>query len=202
MQNEEPPAGDGKMPEISVEMVARIFPGAPLGNIKAYLPCVLAALKAAGLTDARMVLCALATIRAETAGFAPIDEGISRYNTSPHGHPFDLYDDRADLGNRGEPDGEMFKGRGFVQLTGRANYERFGPLVGVPDLASKPELANEPDIAAALLAAFIKAKERIIRDALLENNLLAARRAVNGGSHGLEQFTQAYRIGQSLLGLT
>jgi peptidoglycan L-alanyl-D-glutamate endopeptidase CwlK len=195
------PIEDGKMPEISTEMAARMFPGAPLGNIKTHLPRVLAALEAAGLTAAPLVLCALATIRAETAGFVPIDEGISRFNTSPQGHPFDLYDNRADLGNRGEPDGASFKGRGFIQLTGRSNYERFGPLIGVPDLALRPERANEPDIAAALLAAFIKAKERIIREALLEDDLRAARRAVNGGSHGLESFTQAYRTGQSLLGL-
>ena len=59
----------------------------------------LAALDAAEIGDRPMVLMALATIRAESAGFRPIDEGISRYNTSPSGHPFDLYDHRHDLGN-------------------------------------------------------------------------------------------------------
>jgi peptidoglycan L-alanyl-D-glutamate endopeptidase CwlK len=38
-------------------------------------------LKHFGLTDKKMVLMALATIAAETAGFKPIDEGISRFNT-------------------------------------------------------------------------------------------------------------------------
>ncbi|MDF0667352.1 MAG: hypothetical protein P0119_14930 [Nitrospira sp.] len=59
-----------------------------------------------------MVLVALAIIRAETESFEPIAEGRSRYNTSPNGHPFDLYDYRKDLGNQGPPDGEQYRGRG------------------------------------------------------------------------------------------
>ena len=61
-------------------------------------------------------------------------------NTSPGGHPYDRYDNRSDLGNRGAPDGNTFKGRGFVQVTGRNNYAKYGPLVGA-DLISQPDLA-------------------------------------------------------------
>jgi len=43
---------------------------------------------AAGLTTVPIVLAALATIRAETEGFVPISEYLSRYNTSPGGQPF------------------------------------------------------------------------------------------------------------------
>ena len=75
-------------------------------NIKAQLPFVLAALKERGLHDRPMVLMALATIRAEAEPFLPLDEGRSKFNTSPNGHPFDLYDNRRDLGNRGRPDGD------------------------------------------------------------------------------------------------
>lgn len=56
-----------------------------------------------------MVLMALATIRAETEGFEPISEYKSEYNTSPSGHPFDLYDNRQDLGNTGKLDGKNLK---------------------------------------------------------------------------------------------
>src|SRR5580698_10134288 len=103
-------------------LVAQIFPATPLANIEANLPAVLAALAAANLADKSMLLMALATIRAETGCFLPLSEGQSRFNTSPGGHPFDLYDSRRDLGNQGPPDGESFKGRGFIQITGRANY--------------------------------------------------------------------------------
>lgn len=185
---------------VTLNGVAEIFPDAPISNLRKYLPPVLAELQAAGLGDRPMVLMALATIRAETAGFEPISEYKSRYNTSPNGHPFDLYDNRADLGNKGEPDGEQFKGRGFVQLTGRHNYERIGQQIGLGDKLSKePELANDPTIAARILAAFLKSRELRIKEALLEDDLRQARRLVNGGSHGLERFTESYRTGQRVI---
>jgi peptidoglycan L-alanyl-D-glutamate endopeptidase CwlK len=149
------------------------------------------------LNDKPMVLMALATIRAETAGFEPINEFRSRFNTSPNGHPFDLYDNRSDLGNTGKPDGERFKGRGFVQLTGRDNYQRIGAKIGLGDgLLQNPDLANDPDVAARILASFLKTREIRIKQELLDGDLRAARKLVNGGSHGLERFAEAFRIGQ------
>jgi peptidoglycan L-alanyl-D-glutamate endopeptidase CwlK len=146
-----------------------------------------------------MVLMALGTIRAETGRFEPISEGISKFNTSPGGRPFDLYDNRADLGNRGAPDGAAFKGRGFIQLTGRANYQKFSAKLGLgDDLINNPDLANDPDIAAKLLAAFLKDKEDRIRQALSADDLKTARKLVNGGSHGLQDFTDAFQKGESL----
>lgn len=184
----------------SVPIAADMFFDAPLGNIKKYLPVVLASLKKANIADRPMVLMALATIRAESAGFVPIDEGISRYNTSPGGHPFDLYDNRGDLGNRGAPDGARFKGRGFIQLTGRSNYQRYGKrLEPSLSLIAEPERANDPPIAADLLALFLKDKEMAIKSALLQGDLRGARRLVNGGSHGLDPFCACYEKGNSLL---
>jgi len=141
----------------------------------------------------------LATIRAETEGFLPIAEGISRFNTSPGGHPFDLYDNRRDLGNLGPPDGASFKGRGYVQLTGRVNYAKFGPLVNVANLVDVPDQGTDPDIAARILAAFIASRRVRIAQALLNGDLATARRLVNGGSNGLDRFSEAYNIGNRLL---
>jgi putative chitinase len=187
------------MPHVTIAIVARMFPQTPVGHINRHLPNVLASLVNESLTALPIVLAALATVRAETEGFEPIDEFQSRFNTSPNGPPFDLYDNRKDLGNKGPPDGAKFKGRGFVQLTGRANYTRFGPLVNV-DLVGNPELANDPMIAAKLLAAFVGAHRTEIGTALAENDLARARRAVNGGTHGLDSFVSAYEIGMKLLG--
>lgn len=186
------------IPGVTTQAVSRLFPFTPIGNIKANLPPTLAGLEAFGLVDRPMVLVALATIRAETESFEPVAEYRSRYNTSPNGHPFDLYDRRRDIGNRGAPDGERFRGRGYVQLTGRANYERYGRVLGIK-LVNKPELASVPDIAGKILAAFLKDKERVIKEALLEDDLRAARRAVNGGSHGLDRFSDTYRRGMELI---
>ena len=186
--------------KVTPTIVSKMFPYAPVDNIKKYLPAVLKALENEDLGDKNMVLMALATIRAETGRFQPIDEGKSKYNTSPGGHPFDLYDNRTDLGNRGEGDGDKFKGRGFIQLTGRSNYTKFSKKLGLgTELVKNPDRANDPDIAAKILALFLKDKEYKIKEALLENDLRRARRLVNGGSHGLDDFKDAFNIGNSLI---
>ncbi len=187
------------MPVVTVAIVAKMFPATPLDDIERNLPPVLRALDERSLDSVTIVAAALATIRAETEGFVPISELVSRFNTSPGGHPFDLYDNRKDLGNRGPTDGSAFKGRGYIQLTGRANYEKYGPLAGIPDLVGQPDKANDPEVAGRLLAAFIASKETAIEQALLEDDLAAARRLVNGGTNGLDRFSAAYRIGLSLI---
>jgi len=188
------------IPAVTVAMVCQMFPNTPSRNIEQYLPVVLNALVAPQLANKPMVLMALGTIRAETEGFLPISEGQSPNNTSPGGHPFDQYDSRADLGNQGPPDGERFKGRGFVQLTGRTNYQFHGNAIGLGDqLIQNPDLANDPTIAAQLLASFIKSREQGIAAALAISDLRKARRLVNGGSNGIDRFIDAYNIGKSLI---
>lgn len=54
-------------------------------------------------------------------------------------------------------------------------------------------------MAGRILAAFLADRQRPIKQALLEDDLALARRLVNGGRHGLERFSAAYRIGDALL---
>ena len=192
------PSVPSAIPSVTVQIVSQMFPVTPIGNIKANLPPVLGALVSAKLPNKPMVLMALGTIRAETESFEPISEGQSRFNTSPSGHPFDLYDNRHDLGNNGAPDGANFCGRGFVQLTGRTNYTHYGSELAV-DLVANPELANDPQVAANLLARFLGDRENQIREALASNDLSTARRLVNGGSNGLDRFTDAFNKGMQLI---
>lgn len=188
------------IPGVTVDKVCTMFPHTPRGNITKYLPFVLDGLAGATLQDKPMVLMALATIRAETEGFVPISEGQSRYNTSPGGQPFDLYDHRTDIGNSQTGDGAKYRGRGFIQLTGKSNYQQHGAAIGMGDqLVNNPELANDPATAADLLASFLKAKEVRIKTALAAGDLATARRLVNGGSHGLDRFEDCYRRGDAVL---
>lgn len=60
-----------------------------------------------------------------------------------------------DLGNTQVGDGATFCGRGYVQLTGRANYARASREIGV-DLVKYPDGALEPDIASRIMFAGMK----------------------------------------------
>lgn len=188
-----PASVSGWSTRLSADRLARLFPYTQSKNIQIYAPYVLAALDEAGYGPATahgVIMCrmALATIRAESEGFAPLSELISKYNTPPGGTPFSLYDTRADLGNDTVGDGERFKGRGFVQLTGKANYQHLGVQLGLP-LERLPFLANSPDVAAVLLVEFLRTNEAKIVAAIKAGKYANARKLVNGEVHGLDRFT-------------
>lgn len=81
----------------------------------------------------------LATAFHETDRFQTMEEYASG----------EAYQGRVDLGNTEPGDGKRFKGRGYVQLTGRLNYEVASLTVG-RDLLASPDDAALPELAAAI----------------------------------------------------
>jgi len=186
--------------KVTVEVVAKMFPNIPLDNIKTNLPFVLRALEDLGLSDKEMVLMALTVIGIDTGTFSPMTERKSRFNTSAEGYPFDLYDNKKELGNQGPPDGERFKGRGYIELTGRARYARYGEKIGLGNqLVENPDLANQPDIAAKVFAKYLKEFEQVLRPALEAGDLTKASRTWYGKPILTDQFTKAFQTGASLI---
>ena len=64
-----------------------------------------------------------------------------------------VYAGRLGNGDEASGDGWRFRGSGYKQLTGRANYREIGQLIGL-DLEGQPELAREPASAARIACAF------------------------------------------------
>ncbi len=178
---------------VNASTVNKLFPYTKTSKIAQNLPYVTAALAAFGLTEANMISVALATIRAETEGFVPIAELPSHFNTLPGQAAFSAYEYK--LGNKNPGDGARYRGRGFVQLTGRDNYEKFGKVLDI-SLADNPDSACAPEVAACLLAAYLDANRDKLTKALAKDDLKAARKVVNGGSHGLERFSDTFRMAQ------
>lgn len=95
---------------------------------------------------------ALATAYHETAGTM---QPIKEYGS--HSYFMRRYDPTGtnpklakQLGNTTPGDGAAYAGRGYVQLTGRANYEKAGRILGV-DMIGTPDVAMRPDIAARVM---------------------------------------------------
>lgn len=94
------------------------------------------------------------------------------------------YEGRLDLGNTQTGDGYRYRGRGFIQLTGRDNYRRIGKKLGI-DLEGRPELASQVDIAARVAGYFWQSHDcNQLADA---GDFMAITRTINGGYNGVTE---------------
>jgi putative chitinase len=137
----------------------------------------------------------LATAHLETAGtMQPIKEyGGNAYFR----RMYDIEGARPakarELGNLTPGDGVKYAGRGYVQLTGRANYGKATAVVG-HDLVSDPDLALRPDIAALIMTQGMetglftgkKLADYLPNSIGTLDQFKAARRIINGQDRALE----------------
>jgi putative chitinase len=92
------------------------------------------------------------------------------------------YANRMGNGDVASGDGWKYRGRGLIQLTGRAMYKKCGEAIGL-DLINKPDLLLQPE-AAALSAAWywhINGLDKLDDDL----DITAETRIINGGKNGL-----------------
>lgn len=87
------------------------------------------------------------------------------------------------LGNVKKGDGARYKGRGYIQLTGRYNYQKAGEALGLP-LEAKPELVEKPEVAAKVAIWFWQNRVQPRVDDFY--NTKAATKPINSGLKGLE----------------
>ena len=93
------------------------------------------------------------------------------------------YEGREDLGNVHTGDGKRYKGRGLIQLTGRANYRKIGEILDL-SLEDNPEFAAEPVTSLKIACEYWKTRR--INTAADRDDLIKATQLVNGGLNGLE----------------
>ena len=87
------------------------------------------------------------------------------------------------LGNKYAGDGNRFKGRGFIQITGRYNYRIASKAIGV-DLVKNPKLAEDPAVAAKIAVWYWKL--RVQPNVTNWNDVEAVTKPINPGLRGLE----------------
>lgn len=109
----------------------------------------------------------------------------------------EAYNGRADLGNTQPGDGPRFKGRGLLQLTGRANYAKYGELLGV-NLISNPGAAAQPPLCSRVAGLYWHLHGcNALMDA---GNFLGTTKAINGGENGQTDREAFYHRALQVLG--
>lgn len=94
------------------------------------------------------------------------------------------YEGRADLGNVVSGDGTRYKGRGLIQVTGRANYKACGIALGL-DLIAHPELLEQPANACRSASWFWKTHG--LNELADAGDQIKITRRINGGTNGLAE---------------
>jgi putative chitinase len=109
------------------------------------------------------------------------------------------YEGRTDLGNTQPGDGPRFKGRGLIQITGRANYTSYGNDRGKDYITglNPTLLATDPNIAADCSGWFWATRHL---NALADNDdLLTITERINGGTNGLDDRARRLKLAKCLL---
>ncbi|HLT45796.1 MAG TPA: peptidoglycan-binding protein [Rubricoccaceae bacterium] len=113
------------------------------------------------------------------------------------------YEGRADLGNDQPGDGFRFRGRGLIQLTGRANYRaytRHRRALGDADVdfEATPDLVGQPPLAADVAGWYWDS--RGVNDPADRDDVEAVTRKINGGLNGLDDRKRYLRLAKQALG--
>jgi len=148
-----------------------------------YMPFIESALIESRLTDKKMVAAIIATATYETNSFRT---NVERGDGSEQ-------EGRKDLGNIEPGDGQRFKGRGLIEITGRANYTRISAKLGLGTLlVDSPDDINKPEIASRVLCGWFKDREQAFATALVESDLRRVHFLASGSAAGLDRFKELY----------
>ncbi|MFT3712262.1 MAG: peptidoglycan-binding protein [Archangium sp.] len=165
---------------VTLGQLHAIMPSLPMSKARAYLPLLNRAMAEAHInTKSRkaMFLAQLAHESVQLRFFEEIASGAA-------------YEGRRDLGNTHPGDGVRYKGRGPIQLTGRANYRAAGKALHLP-LEAQPKMAARPSVGFRTAAWFWTSHGL---NALADRgDFIGVTRRINGGTNGLSSRQAYYR---------
>ena len=156
------------------DRIAAEYPKAERKTVAGTVRNLLTEMRRDGVTDPRQQADILGQTALETTMGSDMIEHSAK----------NAYENRADLGNTKKGDGDRYKGRGYIQITGRASYSYWGHRLGV-DLIKHPQLAARPDIAAKITV-------QGMRDGTF-TGMTAAGDLIKGGGKKLSDFFSSTR---------
>jgi len=168
---------EGLQPELGVPHIQAIMAQSPVELVDRY----------ADLLPIQMELHAINTRPRQAHFLAQIGHESGGLRFSEELASGEAYEGRADLGNSQPGDGPRFKGRGLIQLTGRANYARYGAAIRLDLIGSRDAretLANDPT--RAIHVACWYWIDRDLNALADRDDLESITRRINGGLNGLD----------------
>jgi predicted chitinase len=173
--------------DVTPEKLVQMSPGLSLEKAREVAPHLNNAMREAGINTPARQAAFIAQLGHESGNFRYSEEIASGA----------AYEGRRDLGNTQPGDGERFKGRGYIQLTGRANYAAAGRALGL-DLVNNPQLAARPENAARIAAWFWNS--RGLNAKADAGDFAGITRSINGGTNGAADRNQRYQAALAALG--
>lgn len=163
--------------------------GVPLARVDKFVPYLNGAMEHYQINTPARVAAFLAQLAHESGGFRYVRELASGR----------AYEGRKDLGNIYAGDGVRFKGRGLIQITGRANYQRLANDLQLVGLLQNPHWL-ESDKWAVWSAGWFWDKTGL--NTLADEGLFKQiTRKINGGYNGLEDRYKYYERAKKVLGV-
>jgi putative chitinase len=159
----------------SADKLAAIVPNATKDKIALFAAPVLQQMQDAGITTPLQQAHFLAQIAHESGELRYTEEIASG----------DAYEGRKDLGNTQPGDGRRFKGRGLIQLTGRANYQAFTNDTSVDVVANPGQVSSDPSLAVRVSCWFWTKHK--LNDLAVGDDVTAITKVINGGTRGLAE---------------
>lgn len=182
------------MPAITFDLIKATMPYASTMRIQTFLPHLQNTCKEFGIDQSPLrVAHFLAQLTVESGSLRYVEEIAS-------GEAYDTGRLAKALGNTPEADGDgqRYKGRGLIQITGRANYEACGKALRLP-LVERPELLCQPEPACRSAGWYWEA--RGLNGIAEQDDVEKVTRIVNGGTNGLEGRRAALRLAKKHLGI-
>jgi putative chitinase len=130
--------------------------------------------------------------------YFPTQELANRYAMQPQYIGNRVYANRMGNGNEASGEGYLFRGRGYLQLTGKSNYQLFSQYVNENCVANPDLVATKYPMDSALWY-FDRNKLWTLCDANTTEAVTSVTRRVNGGTHGLADRQAKFKTFMSLL---
>ncbi|KAG2393503.1 hypothetical protein C9374_007034 [Naegleria lovaniensis] len=175
--------------EINSSQLKQIMPNLPKSKVAQYTQLVNDAMAEGSIDTCCSISAFLAQLAHESGDLNWLVEFASGK----------AYEGRKDLGNVHPGDGVRYKGRGPIQITGRANYRSAGQALGI-DLENQPELAQTPAIGFKTAVWFWNTRSLNSYADCSQANFDKITRRINGGYNGKADRDHKFAAAKSVLG--